>query len=61
VAIAAALLLAPATASAAGLIAASEQYVPGRGFEIKMVNPATGAQIAVPAGVNTPTTSCTRR
>ena len=47
-------LLAPATASAAGLIAAYEQYVTGQGFEIRIVNAATGAQISVPAGVNTP-------
>ena len=53
-AISAALLLAPATASAAGLIAAYEQYVTGSGFEIKLVNPATGTQISLPAGVNTP-------
>ena len=52
-AIAAGFLLAPATASAAGLIAAYEQYVTGKGFEIRLVNAATGTQIAVPAGVNT--------
>ena len=47
-------LLAPVTASAAGLIAAYEQYVTGQGFDIRMVNAATGTQISVPAGVNTP-------
>jgi hypothetical protein len=52
-AIAVVLALAPATASAAGLIAAYEQYVTGKGFDIRIVNAATGAQIAVPAGVNT--------
>ena len=50
----AAALLAPATASAAGLIAAYEEYVTGQGFEIRIVNAATGAQLPVPAGVNTP-------
>ena len=49
----AAFLLAPVTASAAGLIAAYEQYVTGKGFEIKIVNAATGTQISVSAGVNT--------
>ena len=51
---AAVFLLAPATASAAGLIAAYEEYVTGQGFEIRIVNAATGAQLPVPAGVNTP-------
>ena len=51
---AAVLALAPATASAAGLIAAYEEYVTGQGFEIRIVNAATGAQLPVPAGVNTP-------
>lgn len=51
--IATAVFLVPATASAAGLIAAYEQYVTGKGFEIRIVNAATGAQLAVPAGVNT--------
>ena len=53
-AVTAAFLLAPVTASAAGLIAAYEQYVTGKGFEIRIVNAATGTQISVPAGVNTP-------
>ena len=53
-AIAVALAVAPATTSAAGLIAAYERYVTGSGFEIRLVNAATGAQVAVPAGVNTP-------
>ena len=51
---AAVFVLAPATASAAGLIAAYEEYVTGQGFEIRIVNAATGAQLPVPAGVNTP-------
>ena len=44
--------LAPTTASA-GLMAAYERYEPGKGFEIGLVNVATGAAIALPAGVNT--------
>ena len=40
-------------ASAAGLIAAYDRYVTGKGFEIGLVNAATGAAIALPAGVNT--------
>lgn len=47
-------MLAPATASAAGLIAAYERYQPGNGFEIGLVNAQTGAAITLPAGVNTP-------
>ena len=43
----------PASADAAATIAAFDRYVSGSGFEIGMVNPATGASIAVPAGVNT--------
>ena len=38
------LALAPATASA-GLMAAYERYEPGKGFEIGLVNVATGAAI----------------
>jgi len=53
VGMAAAAALAPATASAAGLIAAYEQFVPGQGFQIGLKNAATGANIALPAGVNT--------
>src|SRR4051794_23004821 len=45
-------LLAPAQASAA-LIAAYDKYVPGKGFEIGMVNVSTGAAITLPSGVNT--------
>ena len=48
-----ALALAPAGASAAGLIAAHDKYIVGKGFEIGLVNAATGASIALPAGVNT--------
>lgn len=51
--LAAAGALAPAGASAAGLIAAYDRYQTGRGFEIGIVNAATGATVAVPAGVNT--------
>ena len=49
-----ALGLGPASASAAGLIAAYDRYVTGSGFQIGLVNAATGAAIALPAGVNTP-------
>jgi hypothetical protein len=51
--IAAAAALTPATASAAGLIAAYDTYVPGKGFEIGLKNAQTGANIALPAAVNT--------
>ena len=47
------LALAPATASAAGLVAAYDRYVTGKGFEIGLVNALTGATLALPAGVNT--------
>jgi WD40-like Beta Propeller Repeat len=43
----------PASAPAAGLIAAYDRYVTGQGFQIGLVNAATGASIALPAGVNT--------
>jgi WD40-like Beta Propeller Repeat len=46
-------LAAPSSASAAGLIAAYEQHVPGSGFDIKLLNAGTGGALAVPAGVNT--------
>ncbi len=49
-----ALGLGPASASAAGLIAAYDRYVTGSGFQIGLVNAATGTAIALPAGVNTP-------
>jgi hypothetical protein len=52
-AVAALLALAPATASAAGLVAAYDRYVTGKGFEIGLVNALTGATLALPAGVNT--------
>jgi hypothetical protein len=52
-ALVAAWLLAPATASAAGLVAAYDRYVTGKGFEIGLVNALTGATLALPAGVNT--------
>ena len=45
--------LAPATAPAAGLVAAHDRYVTGKGFEIGLVNALTGATLALPAGVNT--------
>ena len=57
----AALACAPATAPAAGLVAAYDRYVTGKGFEIGLVNAPTGATLALPAGVNTKTTSCIRR
>ncbi len=44
---------APAGASAAGLIAAYDRYVPGQGFEIGLVNASTGTRLTVPPGVNT--------
>ena len=47
--LAAGLVLAPATASAAGLIAAYDYYVPGKGFEIGLKDAQTGAQ-PEPAG-----------
>jgi WD40-like Beta Propeller Repeat len=52
---AALLLLAalPASAPAAGLVAAFDRYETGKGFEIGLVNVSTGASIPVPAGVNT--------
>ncbi len=54
--VAAALLLAaalPASAPAAGLIAAYDRYETGKGFEIALVNASTGGTIPLPAGVNT--------
>src|ERR671917_252173 len=45
--------LAPATASATGLMAAYEHYVTGSGFQVGLKNAATGGTIALPAGVNT--------
>jgi hypothetical protein len=47
-----ALALLPATASA-GLIAAYDRFATGRGFDIGLVNAATGAAITLPTGVNT--------
>jgi hypothetical protein len=52
VAIVASLVLAP-SASAAELLAAYDSYVTGKGFEIGVVNAATGAARSLPAGVNT--------
>jgi hypothetical protein len=43
----------PSSAAAAELQAAYEQHVPGQGFEIKLINAATGAARTLPAGVNT--------
>ena len=51
--LAAGLALAPATANAAGLIAAYDYYVPGKGFEIGLKDAQTGANLSLPAGVNT--------
>ena len=50
---AAALALVPAAASGAGLIAAHDTFATGQGFDIRLINAATGAQITLPAGVNT--------
>jgi hypothetical protein len=53
-AVAGALLLGlPASAPAAGLVAAYDRYETGKGFEIGLLNASTGAVLAVPAGVNT--------
>jgi hypothetical protein len=55
-AVGAALLLAaalPASAPAAGLIAAYDRYEAGKGFEIGLANASTGTNLTVPAGVNT--------
>jgi hypothetical protein len=53
-ALAVACLCAPAAASAAtSLIAAYDKYVPGQGFEIKLVDVGTGLEIPLPPGVNT--------
>lgn len=49
----AAAAIAPAGASADGLMAAYERYEAGRGFEIGMLNVGTGQPISVPASVNT--------
>ena len=52
----AALLLAaalPASAPAAGLVAAYDRYETGKGFEIGLLNASTGARLTLPAGVNT--------
>ena len=51
--LAAGLALVPATANAAGLIAAYDYYVPGKGFEIGLKDAQTGANLSLPAGVNT--------
>jgi hypothetical protein len=51
--LAAGLALAPPTASASGLIAAYDHYVPGKGFEIGLEDAQTGATLSLPAGVNT--------
>jgi hypothetical protein len=53
-ALAVALLCAPPVASAAtSLIAAYDKYVPGQGFDIKLVDTGTGLEIPLPSGVNT--------
>lgn len=43
----------PASAPAAGLIAAYDRYATGKGFEIGLANASTGTKLTVPAGVNT--------
>jgi hypothetical protein len=56
VATSAGLLLAaalPASAPAAGLIAAFDRYETGKGFEIGLLNASTGAPLTLPDGVNT--------
>jgi hypothetical protein len=50
--LATAIAAAPAHA-AGGLMGAYETYVSGSGFEIRLVNVSSGAQITVPSGVNT--------
>jgi hypothetical protein len=55
-AVGAALVLAgalPASAPAAGLIAAYDRYETGKGFEIGLANASTGTKLTVPPGVNT--------
>src|SRR3954464_14707703 len=48
-------LVAPAGAAAAAtsLVAAYDQYVPGQGFDIHVVDLGTGADVPLPKGVNT--------
>ena len=43
----------PASAPAAGLIAAYDSYETGKGFEIGLLNASTGGKLTVPPGVNT--------
>jgi WD40-like Beta Propeller Repeat len=43
----------PASAPAAGLVAAYDRYETGKGFEIGLANASTGTKLTVPAGVNT--------
>ena len=43
----------PASAPAAGLIAAYDRYETGKGFEIGLVNASTGTRLTVAPGVNT--------
>jgi len=43
----------PASAPAAGLIAAYDKYETGKGFEIGLLNVSTGAKLTLPTGVNT--------
>jgi hypothetical protein len=47
------LLAGQASAAATPVIAAYEKYVPGNGFDIGLVNAATGATLLVPTAVNT--------
>ena len=49
----ASLLSAGQATAATSLIAAYDTYVSGKGFEIGLVDIGTGANIALPAGVNT--------
>lgn len=50
---ASALALPPSPAVGSGLIAAYDHYVTGQGFELGIVDAASGRQIPLPAGVNT--------
>ena len=46
-------IAAPSARAADGLMAAYDTYVSGSGFQVRLVNAGTGAQISLPSGVNT--------
>ena len=46
-------IAAPSARAADGLMAAYDTYVSGSGFQVRLVNASTGAQISLPSGVNT--------